>query len=191
MLAELDLPHLRDNSTFIAALITEPPGALAIINRAGTQSYVFHLSPPQRGKRFSRYTETGRVLHALHADGVLGMVMINMPEAYNDTFGHGAAFKDPDIVQLLERLDQLGVPFFATATPLWRPWFDQQDENGTLAERVTPYLPEAVRDLPQAKAQCTDAVLLSIFTNADADDGQTARPSSHDEPAASGLSQPG
>lgn len=178
---DLALPAPAD-TPFIVALITERPGALAILSRTAAPDgdnwhRVVRLTPPQRGKRFSNNTETGRVLRALHADGLLGQVMINLPE-HAGVPRDGAAFRDPDITHLARSLERMGVQAMVTATPLWRPAFDipDPDGTGTLASAMAAHLPDGLRGTPQSEAQCIDALLLAMFVAASDDDTSPYRP---------------
>ena len=183
MATALDLPLPSSAGTpFIVALITERPGALAILSRTTapdgfTWNRVVRLTPPRRGKRFSRNTETGRVLHALHADGLLGEVMINLPE-HAGIPRDGAAFRDPDLTHLARGLERMGIEAKVTATPLWRPAFDipDPDGTGTLADAMAAHLPEGLRGTPQSEAQCIDALLLAMFVAASDDEAPPYRP---------------
>lgn len=79
MPADLDLSRLcAHGSPFIVGLITDRPGALAVMSRNNYWMWSKPLTRPLRGKRFGRSTETGRVLHAMHTDGLLGQVFINL-----------------------------------------------------------------------------------------------------------------
>lgn len=82
-------PHFaRDH--FIVAIITEPPGALALVDRFVQFSWVIRLPPRCRGRRFDGHTETAGMLNFLHAMGPSGQVFINLPEAYSGVIGDGA-----------------------------------------------------------------------------------------------------
>lgn len=183
MATEIDLSLPSSLHTpFIVALITERPGALAILSRTpapdgNTWNRVVRLTPPLRGKRFSRNTETGRVLRALHADGLLGRVIINLPDAAGVPCD-GAAVRDPDLVHLARSLERMDIEPMITATPLWRPAFDvpDPDGSGTLASALTAYLPDGLRGTPHTEAQCTDALLLAMFVAASDDDTPPYRP---------------
>ncbi|WP_132249173.1 hypothetical protein [Methylobacterium segetis] len=183
MATALDLPLPPSADTpFVVAFITEPPGALAILSRTTapdghTWNRVVRLTSPRRGKRFSRNTETGRVLRALHADGLLGRVMINLPE-HAGIPRDGAAFREPDIQHLVRGLERMGVQAMVTATPLWRPAFDVPNPDGTrtLASTMAAYLPDGLRGTPHGEAQCIDALLLAIFADAPDDDTPPYRP---------------
>jgi len=166
---DLSLPS-SIHTPFIVALITERPGALAILSRTRTPdgytwNRVLRLTPPRRGKRFSRNTETGRVLHALHANGLLGQVLINLPERYGVP-RDGEHFNDPDVLHLTRCLERMGVEAMVTATPLWRPCFDAPHGSGTLASAMAARLPAGLRGTPHEEAQCADALLLATFASA-------------------------
>lgn len=181
MATEIDLSLPSSIHTpFIVALITERPGALAILSRTTapdgyTWNRVLRLTPPRRGKRFSRNTETGRVLHALHADGLLGQVLINLPEKYSVP-RDGDRFDDPDILHLTRSLERMGVQAMVTATALWRPCFDAPHGTGTLASAMAAHLPAGLRGTPHEEAQCTDALLLAMFAGAPDDFTPPYRP---------------
>lgn len=183
MATEIDLSLPSSLHTpFIVALITEPPGALAILSHTTGPDgdywkRVVRLTPPRRGKRFSHSTETGRVLRALHADGLLGQMIINLPNKAGVP-RDGAALPDPDIAHLACDLERMDIEAMITATPLWRPAFDVPDPygSGTLASALTAYLPDGLRGTPHTEAQCTDALLLAMFVAASDDDPPPYRP---------------
>lgn len=133
---------------------------------------VLRLTLPRRGKRFSRNTKTGRVLHALNADGLLSWVPINLPDAYR-TPRDGAELHDPDIQHLIDTLKRMGAPFLATATPLWRPCFDKHHCNETLADTVAAHMRTSLPGTPHEEAQCTDALLLAVFAKNNEPNGMT------------------
>ncbi|MGH1570925.1 hypothetical protein ACRAWG_09905 [Methylobacterium sp. P31] len=174
MATEIDLSLPSSLHTpFIVALITERPGALAILSRNTgpdrcSWNRVVRLTPPRRGKRFSRNTETGRVLHTLHADGLLGQVLINLPEKYGVP-RDGDEVDDPDILHLTRTLERMGVQAMLTVTPLWRPCFDAPHGTGTLASSMAAYLPAGLRGTPHEEAQCADALLLAMFAGESGD----------------------
>ena len=98
-------PSSSATAPFIVSIITERPGAVAILNRTAepesrSWNHVLRLTSPRRGKRFSRNTEAGSLLHALHADGLLGPVFINLPEAHAAITGDDT-IRDPDILHLV------------------------------------------------------------------------------------------
>ena len=162
------------NRPFVVALITEPPGALAIVSRSASLdgfpwNRVVRLTTPRRGKRFSANTEAGRLLRGLHEDGVLDQVFINLPRAYDHSIEPDVV-REPDIIHLVRRLEGIGVPALLTSTPLWRPCFDQPQGAGTFASVVAAHLPAHLKGTAHEEEQCVDALLLAIFGSADAPD---------------------
>lgn len=134
------------------------------------------LTPPRRGKRFTRNTKIGRVLRAVHADGMLGQVILNLPE--HAGVPRDAALRDPDITHLSRSLERMGVKAMVTATLLWRPAFDVPNPHGTgaLASDMAAHLPDGLVGTPHTEAQCTDALLLAMFVAASDDNTSPNRP---------------
>ncbi|MCJ2072959.1 hypothetical protein MKK75_29900 [Methylobacterium sp. J-030] len=128
------------------------------------------LTPPRRGKRFDRGTRLGRVLHMLHADGALSLVLINLPDCYASI----AAFRrhpNPDVLHLLRTLARIQVPAALTVTCLWRPDADAPDASGALVTDLTAYLPDCLKVPPHEEAQCIEALLLGVAAAADVPGG--------------------